>query len=168
MEATPAQQLECQSVRKFKLFTGVRPLLRAACIGNHRIFDLLVRRGADIRLEDEQGMTALMYAAFAGRPLSLNLLMVELKKTSERFRQEVDDTPDYLLKECRDGFNALELATYYSRKECVRILCDFDHLELDASHWGPRPLHFACCEGNVNIAGEPLNHEFDINSLDLS
>ena len=52
--------------------------MRSASQGHERVVELLIRRGAEVNLQDSNGVTALMMAAFFGHHAVVSLSLIHI------------------------------------------------------------------------------------------
>ena len=115
---------------------GLTPLCMAAKMENYDVVKLLLDRGADCKLEDHTGWTALHWSASNGNKGVSQLLLnsgADIKK-----KGECGDTP-------------LHLATRHRHIDVTKLLLDRGVEPNMVGKYGLEPVHIAATTGHIEV-----------------
>lgn len=117
--------------------TKTTPLEWATMKGKINTVSLLLSQGADIKLQDKDGFTALHYAVSYGN--------TDIIRTILDFDYSTVDMKNY------EGLSALQIAAKDDNLEAIRIIVKEGHANIDeVDSKGLTALHYAAANGNFN------------------
>lgn len=128
------------------------------------------------KVRDENGISAVLLAAYYGQPLIANLLIerhpdldiFEASATGrlERIRHLLDEQPDLVGAYSADGWTALHLAAFFKQPNVVALLLerDADTSALSHNQMANHPLNAAVASGSYEAAIILLDRGADVNS----
>ncbi|KAF2077715.1 hypothetical protein CYY_000962 [Polysphondylium violaceum] len=119
----------------------------AASVGSNECIKYLLQHGADSRLRNEQGMTALHVAAFHGYPEALNTLILSNGGAEVNAKCKDGSTP--LLKATMGASGSESKENSLS---CISLLLDKGADANIPNDQGETPLHVSCYYGLTDIA----------------
>ncbi|PGH27031.1 hypothetical protein AJ80_01216 [Polytolypa hystricis UAMH7299] len=133
---------------------GANSSLHMACLlGNVKMMELLLSRGADVNYKAERGTRPLMKAMWSGRAATLKCLLdhgADVNATDNR------------------GYTPLHTASYYGYTTAAELLIEAG-ADLDArDKHGSTPLHTAACLGHAKLAALLIESGADLKILNKS
>ncbi|XP_048246155.1 ankyrin repeat domain-containing protein 50-like [Haliotis rufescens] len=132
-------------------FEGYTPVMEAAVSGHKDVFDVLVRRGADLSLFDDQGCTSLHAACRGGNVETVKYILTQ--------------NIEIIYTSCSDGSTPVLVAVSNGQKEVFDLLVENEADLLFENENGDGILHNACRGGNIEIVKYILKQSIvDINS----
>ena len=134
---------------------GYTPLQMACLNSNIAVVKLLLKRGANINVNDDEEKTPLHYACMKGGNLVITQLLL-------------DAGADINIKD-KNGFTPLHLAckvSIFNKLDVVRLLIQRGANVNSKSRYGTTPLHLACIWGNITLVGILLKAGANINAKD--
>ena len=160
-------------------------LMKAVHHGQLEVVELLLERGADVNLQDDDNCTALWHAVAMNRTEIVRLLLdqgdiqVDLKQKDgwtplEKVCYEgYQNIVELLLNKGSDvnaqddaGYGPLWNAVQNNHPDIVKLLLDQDNILVDLKQGGWTPLKKACYDGYHNIAVLLLSKGADVNAQD--
>jgi hypothetical protein len=136
------QQLDTLDVLRARTFVAAKPyryaLVNAAMRGHVEVIDALVKGGAHVNMQDENGLTALHTAAWFGQAASIKALV--------RAKADVD------VQEKKSGLTPLHLAAQDGHQDAIKELLAAGASIYVRSHHGLTPVDVAMQNGHEEAA----------------
>ncbi|XP_067664250.1 putative ankyrin repeat protein RF_0381 [Haliotis asinina] len=170
----------------WKTTEGFTPAMIAASGRHNDVFDLLVEKGADLALVDNDGINILHLACLWGNievvkyVLTKDIVDINVRsmdKTTPVMEAVIAGQKEmlYMLSingadmttTDESGYNILHLAVSNDRKECARYIITQDFVNINASDdEGMTPLLLAAFEGNGDVFALLVRKGADLTSVD--
>jgi uncharacterized protein len=130
-----------------------------------RVCELMDQEPSLSAAKDDSGVSALMTAAYYGHPAiaeaiagrrqgQLDVFEATIMGYSKEVETMVSANPSLLSAFSKDGFNALQFAAFFGKKDVARVLLDVgaDANVVSRNAMGVAPLHSALAGGYLEIA----------------
>ncbi|XP_067685768.1 ankyrin-3-like [Haliotis asinina] len=138
-----------------KGYMGMPPVLLAVCFFNREVFDLLVKKGADLSVVDKHGDNILHLFCRYGNMKMVNYILTHTTLN-------INSTNNKKM-------TPLLMAAYHGKKDVLGLLLETGADTSAVDHKNNNVLHLSCTGGHVDTVKFILNLNIvDINSKDLS